>query len=41
MYGKNYFDQPINSGFKTYENVRKISSGQEDDQATSCLLDYP
>ena len=31
MYGKNYFDQPINGGCKTYENVTKIASGQQDD----------
>ena len=39
--GKNYFDQPINNDFKTYENIRKIATGQEDDYTTTCLLDYP
>ena len=34
------FDQPINSNLKTYENIRKIASGQGDDYATGCLLDY-
>ena len=29
--GRNYFDQPINNDFKTYENIRKIATGQEDD----------
>ena len=24
----------------TYENIRKIATGREDDYATSCLLDY-
>ena len=38
--GKNYFDQPINNDFKTYENIRKIATGQEDDYTTTCLLDY-
>ena len=38
--GKNFFDQPINSDFKTYENIRKIVTGQGDDYATGCLLDY-
>ena len=26
--GKNVFDQPINSMNKTYENIRKIATGQ-------------
>ena len=38
---KNVFDQPINSDFKTYENVRNIATGQGDDYTTGCLLDYP
>ena len=29
--GKNIFDQPINSNFKTYENIRKIATGKRDD----------
>ena len=35
--GKNFFDQPIK---KTYENIRKIATGQGDDYTTGCLLDY-
>ena len=27
----NFFDQPIANDMKTYENVRKINTGQEDD----------
>ena len=38
--GKNFFDQPINNMIKTYENIRKITIGQEDDYTTGCLLDY-
>ena len=38
--GKNFFDQPINGMTKTYENIRKIATGQEDDYTTGCLLDY-
>ena len=38
--GKNYFDQPINSNLKTYENIREIATGQGDDYTTGCLLDY-
>ena len=29
--GKKFFDQPINSMIKTYENIRKIATGQGDD----------
>ena len=39
--GRNFFDQPINSMTKTYENIRKIATGQGDDYTTGCLLDYP
>ena len=38
--GKNLFDQPINSMIKTYENIRKIATGQGDDYTTGSLLDY-
>ena len=39
IYDKNFFDQPINSNFKTYENIRNIATGLGDDYTTSCLLD--
>ena len=38
--GRNFFDQPINSMTKTYENIRKTATGQGDDYTTGCLLDY-
>ena len=39
--GKNiFFNQPINSDLKTYENTIKIATGQGDDYTTGCLLDY-
>ena len=38
--GKNFFYQPINSDLKTYENIRRIATGQGDDYTTGCLLDY-
>ena len=38
---RNFFDQPIDSMAKTYQNIRKIATGQEDDFTTGCLLDYP
>ena len=37
---KNFFDQPINSELKTYENIRKIATDKGDDYTTDCLLDY-
>ena len=39
--GDNFFDQPVKGNKVTYENIRKISTGQEDDYTTDCLLDYP
>ena len=38
--GKNFFNQPVKNDKVTYENVRKISTGQGDDCTTGCLLDY-
>ena len=38
--GKNLFNQPINNGIKTYENIRKIDTGQRNDYTTGCLLDF-
>ena len=38
--GRNFFDQPIDSMTKTYENIRKIATDQEDDYTSGCLLDY-
>ena len=37
--GKNFFNQLINSDLKTYENNRKIATGQGDDYTTGCF-DY-
>ena len=38
---ENLFDQPIKNNKVTYENIRKIATGQGDDYTTGCLLDYP
>ena len=38
--GENVFDQPIKNNKVTYENIRKIASGQGDDYTAGCLLDY-
>ena len=39
--GENFFDKPIKNNKVTYENIRKIATGQGDDCTTGCLLDYP
>ena len=38
--GKHFFDQPVKNDIRQYDNIRKISTGQGDDYATGCLLDY-
>ena len=39
--GEKFFDQPIKDNKVTYENIRKIATGQGDDYTTGYLLDYP
>ena len=39
--GEKFFDQPIKNNKITYDNIRKITTGQGDDYTTGCLLDYP
>ena len=38
--GKSFFDQTVKNNKITYENIRKIATGQGDDYMTGCLLDY-
>ena len=38
--GRNFYDQSINDLIKRYDKVRKVSTGQDDDYTTGCLLDY-
>ena len=38
--GKRFFDQSIKNNKVTYENIRKITTGQGDNYTTGCLLDY-
>ena len=38
--GQNFFDQPVRIDLTTYDNIRKIETGQGDDYTTGCLLDY-
>ena len=37
--GKDVFDQAVKNDKITYENIRKVSTGQGDDYTTGCLLD--
>ena len=38
--GENFFDQPIKNRGVTYDNIRKVATGQGHDYTTGCLLDY-
>ena len=37
---KNVLDQPVKNGNVTYDNIRKIATGQGNDYTTGSLLDY-
>ena len=37
---RNFFDETVKNNLRTYDNIRKIATGQGDDSATGCLLDY-
>ena len=37
---KNSFDQPVKNNKVTYENIRKIATGQRDGYRTGSLLDH-
>ena len=37
---KPFFDQPAQVYIRTYDNIRKITTGQGDYYTISCLLDY-
>ena len=38
--GRNFFDQSIKDDLKTYDNIRKIATGQRDGYTTGYLLNY-
>ena len=38
--GRNFYDQPINDLIKQYDEVRKVSTVEDDDYTTGCLLEY-
>ena len=39
--GQNLFDQLAKDNMRTYENIQKTATGQEDDYTTGYLLNYP
>ena len=39
--GRNVFDHSVKNDIRTYENIRKIATGQGDEYTTDYLLDYP
>ena len=38
--GRNFYNQSINDSIKQYNKIRKTSTGQGDNYATGCLLDF-
>ena len=38
--GQNFFDHPVKTDLRTYNNIQKIAIGQKDDYIAGCLLDY-
>ena len=38
--GRNFFDQTVKNDLRTYDNIRKIATGQGDDYTIGCLRDY-
>ena len=38
IHGQNFFDQPVKNNLRTYDSIRRIPTGQEDDYTTGCLL---
>ena len=37
---KHFFNQLVKNNKITYENIRKMTTGQGDNYTTGCLLDY-
>ena len=37
--GRKCLDQPVKNNLITYDNIRKITAGQGEDDTTGCLLD--
>ena len=36
-----FFDRPVKTDLRTYDNIRQIETGRGDDYTTGCLPDYP
>ena len=36
---RSFFDQPVKNNWITYDNIRKIATGQGNDYTAGCLLD--
>ena len=39
--GRIFFDQLVKNDLRTYDNIRKITTGQGNDYTAGCWLDYP
>ena len=37
--GKSFFNQPVKNDMRTYDNIQKAATGQENDYTTNCPLD--
>ena len=37
---RNFFNQPVKNNLITYDNIRKVATGQGNDYTTDCLLEY-
>ena len=38
---RNLFDQPVKNYIRTYDDIKKITTGNVEDYTTNSLLDYP
>ena len=38
--GRNFYDQPIKTDERQYDELRKVTLGKGSDYTTGCLLDY-
>ena len=36
--GENFLDQPVKNDIRSYDNIRKVGTGQGDDYTTGCLI---
>ena len=38
--GKRFYDQPVDTDIKQYEEIKRLTTRQGEDYTTRCLLDY-